>query len=262
MRARVITLLAVVTISVSLAAIHAPAFGQVGATPIDSTHYWTYHLQEPLYSPIQVTARDQFLTVYNPVYLDSLTRLVNWVIKNNSTVRDTLIHYTWWNIQNKIPVSKTVNVSNQFGDYPVFVENLEFLLTPAWKNVPQPGLPYANHYLCYRAHGFPGPGKNYFLRDEWRNDVQNPLSMEYLCVPCWKNHAGVVYPPIDTDTHLALYPILPNSDVFFPFVKDQFRQNYYYVQQRPIEYLLVPSTKVDPTPEKRSTWGRLKTLYR
>lgn len=241
----------------------APAYGQPEPTPIDSTHYWTYQLLDPLYQPVQVQARDQFFSFYTPIYLDSLTRLVNWVYKNNSTVRDTFIHYTWRNIQNKLPVTRHVTVSNQFGSYPVDVDRLEFLLTPAWKNEQFPTPPYANHYLCYRAHGFPGPTSNYFLRDEWRTDVQLPLPMEYLCVPCWKNHAGQEYAPPDTATHLALYPITPQSDYFYPFVQDQFGMGPLFVQQRPLEYLLVPSRKFEePTKTERTTWGKVKVLYR
>ncbi|MBI5709478.1 MAG: hypothetical protein HZC42_04125 [Candidatus Eisenbacteria bacterium] len=242
-----------------------PAYGQGQPTPIDSTHYWTYHLLNPQFQPVQVQARDQFLSFYTPIYLDSLTRLVNWVYKNQSTVRDTFLHYTWWNIQNKLPVNRQVRVSNQFGDFPVTVERLEFLLAPAWKNPPATvsSPPLANHYLCYKAFGFPEPGLSYFLRDEWRNDVQLPHPMEYLCVPCWKEHGAQVFAPTDTVTHLALYPIMPQSDYFYPFVVDQFTAGNFLVQQRPLEYLLVPSTKFEePTKIERSTWGRIKTLYR
>jgi hypothetical protein len=250
------------TVLVSLA-VFGPAYGQTNPTPIDTTHYWTYKLVQPEFRPSEVLARDQFLTFDTPVYLDSLTRLVNWVIKNESAVRDTFIHYTWWNIRNKLPVAKHVQVTNQFGSFPVDVQNLEFLLVPAWKNQPQPVPPYANHYLCYRAIGFPPPALSVHLRDEWRNDFQNPGPLEFLCVPCWKNHNGQIFAPVDTVNHLALYPITPVSELFYPFVQDQFREGPTPVRQTPIEYLLVPSLKrEEPTKTQNTTWGKVKVLYR
>ena len=250
----------IVAASLNLAAPIAHA--QVGTAKIDSTHYWTYKLHQPIYRPDQVVAKDQFFPFGTQVYIDSLTHLVNWVYKNNSTVRDTFIHYTWWNIINKQPVNKPVVVSNQFGSFNSIVENLEFMLVPAWKNQPQPGFPFANHYLCYRARG-PSPNRDYFLHDEWRNDVQLPYPMEFLCAPCLKSHQGQVFPPVDTLTHLAVYPIFPTSDLFFPFILDQFIGGNFLVQQSPIEYLLVPSTKTEiSTPTRRSSWGKLKMLYK
>ena len=263
MRVKATLLLSSLTVAMSFLLLCGSAYGQGTPTAIDSTHYWTYKLQEATFYPNQVSARDQFFPTYTPVYLDSLTRLVNWVVKEGSAVRDTFVHYTWWNIRNKLPFTKIVQVSNQFGDYPVTIENLEFLLVPALKNpVPPIHALQASHYLCYRAHGFPGPTRSYFLRDEWRNDIQRPFDLEYFCVPCWKEHAGVEYPPIDLETHLAVYPIAPYSDLFYPLVQDQFLQGPHFVRQTPLEYLFVPSKKTEITTTKPSTWGRLKVLYR
>jgi hypothetical protein len=72
-----------------------------------------------------------------------------------------------------------------------------------------------------------------------------------------------VYAPVDTVTHLALFRINPYSDLFSPFMADQFWQGGRPVQQQPTEYLLVPSLKEEiVTDTKRQTWGKLKTLYR
>jgi hypothetical protein len=239
------------------------AMGQSNPPQVDPTHYWTYHLIDPVIQPTPISVRDQFFRTDLPVVVDSLTRLVNWVHKNNSPVLDTLIHYTWWNIPQKLPAHHLVLVTNQFGSFQVQTNNLEFMLVPAWKNQPQSTLPHANHYLCYRASGFPPPPQSYDLKDEWRTDVQVVHPLQYLCVPCWKTHAGQVFAPIDTVTHLALYPITPQSDVFGPLIFDQFAAGPHLVQQRQPEYLLVPSLKQEiPTDTKRNTWGRLKLLYR
>ena len=259
------TLLSLVLVPACLVLTRLNAGAQSDPTGVDSTHYWTYHLIDPVYYPQPIEAKDQFLTNYVPLQTDSLTRLVNWVIKNNSTVRDTFLHYTWWNLQPKLPVNQFVKVTNQFGSANVNVYQLEFLLTPAWKNYqsPIPGGPTANHYLCYRANGFPPPTQPYSLRDEWRNDYQPIGPLEFLCVPCWKEHLAQVYAPVDTVTHLALYRIIPYSDVFYPFIQDQFVHAQRPVQQYPFEYLMVPSLKSPiPTDTRKSTWGKLKAIYR
>jgi len=241
------------------------AYAQNDPPGVNRTHYWTYHLIDPIYQPDQINTQDQFWPAFMPNQTDSLLRLVNWVYKNNSVVQDTFIHYTWWNLVNKYPVNKFFKVTNQFGSNNVFVDRLEFLLTPAWKNVqnPVPGGPFANHYQCYRAQGFPPPTQAFLFRDEWRQDFLPVGPLEYLCAPCVKEHHGQIFAPPDTVTHLALFRIQPQSDVFFPYIQDQFLQIVRPVRQQPIEYLLVPSLKEPPaTPTKKSTWGQVKTLYR
>lgn len=237
------------------------AHAQTGA--FNPTHYWTYHLMDPVQVPTTVFARDQFWQQPVPLTVDRLERLLNWVHKNNSAVPDTFLHYTWWNIQQKHPVNRDVLVTNQFGSHPVRVENLEFMLAPAHKNHPSPVPPLANHYLCYRAFGFPGQPNQYQLRDEWRLAFQQPGPLEYLCAPCEKQHNGLYFPILDPITHLAVYPITPTSDHFFPFISDQFWQQPNHAVQFPLEYLFVPSEKTHPpTDTKKSTWGKIKTLYR
>jgi len=233
--------------------------------PFDQTHYWTYSLQVPQPQPQPIFAADQFFKTGVPLTVDTRLKLLNWVQKNNSLVPDTLLHYTWWNVLEKLPVNRTVIVTNQFGSSRVQVLNLEFLLAPAYKNFSNAvgGPPVANHYLCYRATGFPGPPAAYDLRDEWRVDTQQPGPMEFLCAPCMKEHLGKIYPVVDTVTHYAAYPIQPVSDVFYPFLLDQFRPSNEFVAQHPIEYLFVPSEKTDlPVDTKKDTWGRLKLMYR
>ncbi len=253
-------------LSLLAAALLAPtgALSQHAPPGINPTHYWTYKLLDPVQGPRPVFAADQFWPNGLSISVDRLDRLVNWVHKNNSPViPDTLLHYTWWNITQKIPTPRAVRVNNQFGGYDVNVQNLEFMLVPAWKNQPQPVFPNANHYLCYRAFGFPPPPFVVNLLDEWRNDVQQPFEMEYLCNPCLKQHAGRTYPIVDDKTHFALFRIAPASDPFYPFVMDQFFAGNVLVRQSPYEYLLVPSEKLEPpTGTRPGSWGRIKTLYR
>jgi hypothetical protein len=245
--------------------------GAQGNPPgVNPTHYWTYQNLQPIRIPQDIRIQDQFFPGGQPMTVDSLNRLLNWVYKTDlatgftSAPLDTFLHYTWWNVIQKFPVQRTALVTNQFGSYPVQVLNVEFLLTPALKNQPAIGQPPpANHYLCYRAVGFPSPNRPFLLHDEWRQDTQIPGPLEFLCTPCLKEHQGRIFPPVDTLTHLAVYRIVPQSEPFYPIVTDQFFTGPIYVQQRPIEYLFVPSTKqVIITDTKKQSWGRLKTLYR
>ena len=238
-------------------------FAQIDPPGVDRTHYWTYHLEPPVIQPALVYAKDQFFLGYVPIQVDSLSRLVNWVLKNNSPVRDTFLHYTWWNINNKLPNHASAILRNQFGSFPIDVFDLDFMLVPAYKNYQSPVPPLANHYLCYKAQGPPPPPTGYDLRDEWRVDFQIPGPLQFLCVPCWKQHNGQIFPPVDTLTHLALYPIRPASERFAASLQDQFITTYELAHQEPVEYLLVPSLKdLIPTSDKRSTWGRIKQIYR
>jgi hypothetical protein len=231
--------------------------------PFNPTHYWTYQALQPTGFPQPILVQDQFFRQPIPVTIDTRLRLLNWVHKNNSAVPDTNLHYTWWNIHEKLPVNRQAVVTNQFGSAIVQVLNLEFMLAPAWKNQPNPVAPLANHYLCYRAVGFPPPPAGYDLKDEWRSDFQLPQDMQYLCTPCWKQHLGQVFPAVDTVTHFAVYPIAPVSDRFIPLVSDQFLTQPMLVAQSPLEYLFVPSEKTElPTDVKHRTWGRVKQLYR
>jgi len=247
---------------VTLTATSAPA--QQNPPGVDPTHYWTYG---PSYGGHpefhQILARDQFFVGFTPIHLDSLLRFINPVRKNGSPILDPELHYTWWNIANKLPNFASAILTNQFGQYPINVYDLQFMLVPARKDNAIPGSPQANHYLCYRATGGPPPPGPYQLVDQWRTDVQQPGPLEYLCAPCWKDHAGVVYPAVDEITHLAMYPIAPTSPQFFPYIQDQFFSGLCDVRQEPIEYLLVPSLKqLIPTSTRSSTWGRLKSIYR
>jgi len=246
-----------------------PAHAQGNPPGVDPTHYWTYQLHAPYPQPESILVQDQFFPAPTRVNVDRLERLANWVIKTDSTTGissfpvDTSVHYTWWNIADKLPVNQLVGVTNQFGSYPVTVSNVEFLLTPAYKNHQAAApFPTANHYLCYRATGFPSPNRPFDLRDEWRRDSQVPGPLEFLCVPCLKQHNGVTYPILDRVTHLALYPITPQSPLFSPLISDQFRFSPQLVQQLPPEYLLVPSLKQVITDTKQHSWGHLKLLYR
>jgi hypothetical protein len=230
---------------------------------VNPTHYWTYQILDPIPQPAPIFVQDQFHQTPLPLTVERREKLLNWVYKNQSPVPDTLLHYTWWNILEQPPVFKDAIVTNQFGQYVVRINQVAFLLAPAYKNFQSPVPPHGNHYLCYRAEGFPGPPSTYHFIDEWREDQQRPLELQFLCNPCIKHHEGQIFTPPEPLTHLAVYPLPVSSDLFAPFLTDQFQFYPQHVQQTLHEYLFVPSLKQEiPTNTRRDTWSRLKQLYR
>jgi len=247
-------------VAAGLALAHPEVRAQAGA--YDPTHYWTYTILTPGNGPFSINAGDQFIPM-SPLQVMRSVKLLNWVSKDNSPVPDTLRHFVWWDVQPKIPVSRFVEIENQFGKVNVGIEALDFLLVPAWKNQQQPVQPNWNHYLCYRAQAPATFNGVRTFRDEWRFDQQPVYDLRYICNPCLKEHNGDQFPIIDPNTHFAVYAINPISENFYPPVFDQFASSLYYVYQYPQEWLFVPSIKRDiPTPTRNNSWGRLKTLYR
>jgi hypothetical protein len=264
MKAKATLLLSCLAFALCILPARTPAYAQAGAG-IDSTHFWTYKLLQPNTQPVPgVQASDQFFMFPIPITPYRQARLLNWVYKNNSTVRDTLVHYTWWDVQEQVTVNRNVIVDNQFGRYEVTVDHLSFMLVPTRKNTDVAGGPLqANHYLCYKTHGFPAPGLPYSMQDEWRHDFVNPGPIEFLCAPCFKYHNGNTFPILDPNTHLAAYPINTTSESFSPFLSNQFTIGGVQVQAGGTEYIFVPSVKIeDPTPTLKSSWGKIKLLYR
>ncbi len=246
------------------------AWSPASAQPLDPTHYWTYHLVQPLDQPVTFEARDQFFPEYRPLVAMRLERLLNpaWKYHNGQVFppRDSTAHLTWWDLPDE-PVTRLVRVDNQFGeDQMLQVSMLDFMLLPARKDL-TPGLPEPpstiNHYLCYRVVG-PSPGIPVTLRDQFHQQEQLVASATYLCNPCWKRHAGVEYAPYD-DTHLVLYRLeIPNYQGPERWLRDQFAAPWLtsFVQV-PDEYLAVPSTKEEiSNPTERTTWGRIKEGYK
>ena len=209
---------------------------------IDSTHFWSYSVLDTVDTLITVSVSDQFLPLTS-VRIDTLVKLVNWVQKDGSPVTDSLWHFTWWNIKDKVFVPEKAAIDNQFGPQDVILNYLSFLLAPAAKNDTSGSPEGLSHYLCYKTASEPGPFGEHTFFDEWRTDTVVVGRLVYLCAPCLKHHDGVTYLPADTVTHLAVYRIAPHSERFEPFVEDQFDSLSFSVAQLDSEYLFVPSLK-------------------
>jgi len=242
-----------------------PATAQAGdPAGVFPARYWSYKILLPTTqaaSPVLV--QDAFFTAPIAVTPTTRSRLVYSVLVDGVGAPPVgTVHYLWWDLAPKPAMPGTVTVTNLFGTFTVQVQNLDFMLVPAGVN--SGPIPSVNHYLGYQVMQGVAPSAGVFtLQDELRHDQSALGPMQFLCLPCQKDHAGTVYPILDATTALAAYPITPTSIQFRPVVQDQFFQGTLLEQQSPAEYLFIPST-VTPlaTAASAPSWGRVKSRYR
>jgi hypothetical protein len=177
---------------------------------------------------------------------------------------DPTLHYTWWHINPQFN-EKLVAAKNQFGDQTLYVKDGLFLLNPALKN--QSGAPpIANHYKCYACEG-QAINQVVTLRDQfdppgtpgWTATVTFP---RWFCNPADKQIPG--RPPenqVDPTQHYVCYEYTQPDQAVHPLnFYDEFGPGSLDVT--PSQWLCVPTIKLGFTPTTRSTWGKIKTLYR
>ncbi len=224
-------------------------------------HYKTYLLALPITSGVPVTLTDQFGT--RACVVLNLEQFALPVDKNGEGIRDSLIHLTWWRIQQDAEPTRTILVDNQFGlDQQWTVYDARYLLVPAFKNPPAgTHAPAHQHFKCYNASG-PRALRDVSLSDQFSFRTAFVDTGEIFCNPVAKTLSdGSIYPILDPDVHLACYRLVPPNlyDVGFTFV-DQFFSGFNIVTQE--LWLCVPSRKEEPTQTESATWGRIKVLYR
>jgi len=228
-------------------------------------HYHVYTVAPHPSSGFHVSLIDQFGATPHTVQV--MNYFANPVQKQHGAlvfpINNPQLHYTWW-VLDPQPFSKDVIASNQFGDQPLHLSEIDYLLAPALKNAPagQP-LPVANHYKCYACQG---------------NAVNVPVTLvdqffgrsalvgfpRFFCTPTDKivQETGQTFPMTDPNQHYTVYEIDPISTGFSATVRDQFLIQGGTVSFPLSVMLMVPTTKSFPTPTESHTWGRLKTLYR
>jgi hypothetical protein len=226
--------------------------------PIPIDHYDSYRV-EPQTLGTTVIVGDQFIPEL-PVQVLVYDRLLNPVRQDGAAYVDSTAHLNWWRIEPNPNVDRRVIVTNKFGQGAWQILNLEFLLAPARKNEPPPLPENINHFLCYRAVG-PDPNTDVLLEDQFRRFGTPVGPPEFFCNPCRKDHAGRVFPIVNPDAHLAVYPIFPPTFTAQVFTFDQFGEHPALIVSPPPEYLFVPSLKEEPVPVESGTWGRVKSLY-
>jgi len=226
-------------------------------------HYKVYDAQPKVTFTMPVVLLDQFQQALTVVqYLD---RFANPVEKDHAGVIYPInhpeLHYSWWKVADQ-PYSGAVIASNQFGDWPLQIGPLLYLLNPANKNAPAGApLPVGNHYTVYACTGDP-LAVPLVLTDQFYTRTSNMLIPTYFCVPAQKRTAdGIVYPILDEAQHYVVYEIEANEAAYPAVIADQFLQDYPILMAND-RYLMVPTIKQLPTETNSSTWGRLKLLFR
>lgn len=230
-------------------------------------HYKVYFVQPNPSRSGNLVLEDQFGT-HESTLGQTLFNFANPVQKNGSTVYRPELHYTWWfmpsNVQDPI---RTVQFENQFGRQTWTIGQAPYLLVPSAKSLPPQGPPpplppnSANHYLCYQALG-PAENVPVTLLDQFGQTMHVATLPAYFCNPCVKRlDTGEVFPIVDAEAHLACYEVDPRTPAFRDLIAvDQF--GTWQLLAREVNYLCVPSNKLNPVGVNRETWGRVKKLYR
>jgi hypothetical protein len=176
-------------------------------------------------------------------------------------INNPRLHYTWWFLGAEAFNKPGVQIENQFGPQLLNVFGYEqYLLNPATKDDTGP-IPIANHYKCYRCDGDP-PNATVQLQDQYTTRTAVVGAPHWLCNPTRKIVVGgPTFDIVDPNQHYVCYDIGPQPGTFSALVSDQFFQNW-ELDLTDNLYLCVPSEKFEPTPTSRSTWGRVKILYR
>jgi hypothetical protein len=227
-------------------------------------HYKAYIVAPLMQQFHSVELADQFGTTSNLVR--QLEWFANPVEKQHGPaiypINDPLLHYTWWQLAPQA-FSKDVIAINQFGDQELHLSEAQWLLNPALKNAPTgTPLPLANHYKCYFCTGQP-VSVPVTLTDQFFSRPALVAVPRYFCTPVEKRLlGGIVYPIVDPKQHYTVYDLGDWTTTIFPAtIQDQFIANV-QVQLNFDVRLMVPTEKSFPTDAGRSTWGRLKTMYR
>jgi hypothetical protein len=237
-----------------------PAFAQL--QPPDIDQYLVYRAQPHGFLDVPVILRDQFSPAATTHFVRDLQFFMNPVEKDSLPIIDPRLHYTWWHLQPEPTSVSTVLATNKYGDQQIQIFASEFLLNPALK-FPQAGepIPFANHYLCYRAQGFIPP-RPVILHDQFGSwDAYLTGEVDWWCNPVEKQFQGNFDPIVRPDAHLVCYRIqVPQPAGFAISFLDQFRLDT--TQLTNIVYLCVPTLKHDITPTTSASWGSVKATYR
>jgi len=243
-----------------------------GVPPLPAENHYKVYISSPITLVKPVGLRDQFgqFNVLDMVF-DKFSTPAEKIVFNADGTTTTYpminpdIHMDWWRINYPQP-SRVVMGTDQFGKAPWVLGDARYLLVPSLKNVPPPAtVPAWNHYLCYDALTGPLVSKPVILVDQFGNVQVVVLRAKYFCNPVEKTVGDAanqtVYPIIDYNAHLACYVVDNPQPSFHPITTiDQF--GYWQTQIYQNDCLCVPALKDYPLATEKSTWGKVKALYR
>jgi len=226
----------------------------------NENHYLVYEVPEAWTYAAPIFLVDQFDSLWTTFV--EMDKFATPVEKNDEAMVDSTLHQTWWLIDDPVPPchEKLIGIDNQFGRQDWLVGDGRYLVLPAMKNYPVPPPPH-NHYKCYEVVSGEPLHIPVLLRDQFR--IYNMIVVEpvLFCNPCLKEVGGITYPIEDYEAHLAVYRLDPPMTAGFTATAfDQFG-DWHVTLHEPI-WLCVPTLKLEVIGTERSTWGRVKNLYR
>jgi hypothetical protein len=209
---------------------------------------------------IPLVLRDQFGSLN--VDIIQRKRFATPASKDGSVVYDDTAHQSWFGIYAEQP-ERNVLVTDQFGTYLWTLGNAVYLVAPAVK-YPQPGdaPPVRNHYLCYEATHGAEVVKPVMVIDQFGAVQVTVVIGKLFCNPVEKTTAdGTVFPIVDSQAHLACYLVEnPETYSIYVTVLDQFGSPEMTLVSN--DCLCTPALKERALGVEKSTWGRIKALYR
>ena len=233
--------------------------------PLPSENHYKVYNSTAFTRIDSLNLRDQFgKMVVNDLVFDKFATPTEKIL-SDGTVYPILrpdIHMDWWRIQVPQP-TRTIIVTDQFGQKAWEVGNAAYLLLPALKYVPVgTPAPTYNHYLCYEVVAGPIYSIPLTLIDQFGTAPVLLLSAKYFCNPVEKTTGdGQVFPILDFNAHLAVYSV-ENSIVDPRSVTTVDQFGYWQTQIFENILMCAPALKDYDLPTERSTWGRIKSLYR
>jgi hypothetical protein len=231
--------------------------------PPHENHYKVYFTPRPFTFTEPLLVRDQFGP--SNVQIFTLERWGNPAEKIHEGVSyppvDPFIHQMWWRGNFSTMEPREIIGIDQFGTNRWTLINLEYLVTPALKNVPGGNPPSWNHYLCYRTLPDPMP-RVVVVIDQFGQATAQLQYITYFCNPAEKTHLddGRFYPIVDAKAHLACYQTFIPDPMVHPITSvDQFGNWQFEVSQP--QYVCCPALKEHVVKTESSTWGKIKAMY-
>jgi hypothetical protein len=237
--------------------------------PLPVENHYKVYISTPITMVRPITLTDQFGTVTGTDW--TFDHFANPADKYHEGVNYPQprpdVHMDWWRFFYPQP-SRVLIATDQFGQHPWEVGDAVYLLTPSAKNVlpPYPPVPVNNHYLCYDVLTGPLVQKPVILIDQFGTADVIVLEAKLFCNPVEKRVSDAsgnvtVYPIIDPTAHLTCY-IVQNPQMIPRDITtlDQFGFWQTIIYQN--DCLCAPALKDYPLATEKSTWGKVKALYR
>lgn len=228
------------------------ALAQAGNT-VD--HFRCYMVPTASALPTNIQLQDQFDSptgMFENITSLTAEHFCNPVRKTVNGVATPIVnsahHLTMYKVNPQTTISRTVVVSNQFGQQTLSVAAPEILAVPTGKSIPPTPPPPPptdlDHYKCYAASGPSLVNVTATLADQFRTDVVHVLQPVRFCNPVEKIHNGVITHILNPTIHLVCYSTTVVTSRNNINIKNQFVPNGAALTVQNPDLLCAPSSKL------------------